>query len=284
MTLNVVLPLLNGNKVSSKDAIISLLVYDYPLTAKKIHLRLKRENGLNVSYQAVHKVLRELEKEKMINRNENSYSLSVEWIKKIKNFADTLEKCYLSKDSFLLKKVFEQDSYSITLNSSMNFAAFILDVFFDYTNPEKKPSICHWWSMYPTFSLSDEQYKRLKEKIENNQYYMLAHNETTLDKSFAENFEKMGAKVKLGVNVPFNPDTIVQGDYVGLIYFEPKFRKDILNYYKLGGLLEKVKINKLLSRLYESKVSINVVVIKNPEIADKIRKQTITHFKGENKK
>ncbi len=45
MKTKIFLPVLSGNKVSSKEVIISLLAYEHPLSAKKIHSRTKKNTA-----------------------------------------------------------------------------------------------------------------------------------------------------------------------------------------------------------------------------------------------
>ena len=58
--LNITVPRIGSNVSTAKDVIVSLLAREHPLKAKQVHERLKRELGVSVSYQAVHKALGEL--------------------------------------------------------------------------------------------------------------------------------------------------------------------------------------------------------------------------------
>ena len=55
------LPNVGSQKGSTRDAIIAILSREWPLSAKELYNRVKRENtGSAVSYQAVHKMIKQL--------------------------------------------------------------------------------------------------------------------------------------------------------------------------------------------------------------------------------
>ncbi|MBU2476148.1 hypothetical protein KKG83_01620 [Candidatus Micrarchaeota archaeon] len=81
MTVNIILPVINGKKASSKDAVVSLLAFESPLSAKKIHERTKTKYGMQVSCQAIHKTLKKLTENKIIKKVSKEF-------KKIKKIED----------------------------------------------------------------------------------------------------------------------------------------------------------------------------------------------------
>lgn len=78
----------------AKDAIVSILSEEWPLTMKEIYFVAIRQHALNVSYQAMHKATKQLIQQRIVTRNERAYSLNTEWIKQIKGFTENLEKAY----------------------------------------------------------------------------------------------------------------------------------------------------------------------------------------------
>ncbi len=71
---------------TAKDAIIQTLAQTFPLTAKKLHHLLEREQGMNVTYQAVHKALLELENENIAAKHEKGWQLNSTWLDSQENF------------------------------------------------------------------------------------------------------------------------------------------------------------------------------------------------------
>ena len=71
MTLSVTIPT-PGKGKSVKDCIISILSAEWPLSAKKIYNRIK-SGGAEVSYQAVHKALKELSGKGILEKEDKGY-------------------------------------------------------------------------------------------------------------------------------------------------------------------------------------------------------------------
>ena len=94
MTLNITIPQLNSNSKSTKDMVISLLSQKWPLSAKEIYNSMRREFGAEFSYQAVHKILNELQQEKILEKNGMSYQISKNWIEQVKKFSSDLDEKY----------------------------------------------------------------------------------------------------------------------------------------------------------------------------------------------
>jgi len=81
-----------GNAKTVKEKIIQILSNEFPLSARKIYNKIKNENS--VSYQAVHKALKELVDENIVEKSGREYLLNVEWIRNLKIFVYRLNKFY----------------------------------------------------------------------------------------------------------------------------------------------------------------------------------------------
>src|SRR3989338_2017337 len=94
MPVNPIIPQLNNKQNTTKDAIISILSQEWPLSTKEIYSRTQRELSLNVSYQAIHKTIKQLEENGIISKAGLKYELNRDWISNIKKFSTNLEKLY----------------------------------------------------------------------------------------------------------------------------------------------------------------------------------------------
>ena len=90
MPISVDIPTL-GKPKTVKDAVISVLTNEWPLSSKQIYIKVRKMN-LDVSYQAVHKVLKEFVSEGITEKRGNRYKIEINWIGKIKDFGNKLEK------------------------------------------------------------------------------------------------------------------------------------------------------------------------------------------------
>ncbi len=86
----------NGKTKSLKENVILVLSRKWPLTAKRIYNEIKKETS--VSYQAVHKALKELAGENIIKEQGRQYQLNEAWIEQKRTFFENLFKYYKVKD------------------------------------------------------------------------------------------------------------------------------------------------------------------------------------------
>lgn len=89
--------LLSGNKAGErkvKETVIKILTEEWPLTLKELYFAIIRQHALNVSYQAVHKSVKQLVEEGIIIKENKRYSINVEWIRQIQIFGKNLEEAY----------------------------------------------------------------------------------------------------------------------------------------------------------------------------------------------
>jgi hypothetical protein len=264
-------------KSSSTEAIVQVLSEEWPLSTKETYYRIKRISSIQISYQGIHKKLLELEKEGVIKKEEKKWSINQDWLKQQINFLEEIDNKYLGK-SLPLTQI-DSTPKTHSFRTPMELARFVIDFALNCENPQKKPTVFKWWSLYPTFSLSEEEYKKMKKAILLSNLYIVGKNTTALDKSFEEEYKKLGANVKIGIDLPLNPDTLVVGDYVCHIYLPEKFRKSWKKYCEATGLQKTARFIKLIPHVYETVDKFNVIITKSPEIAEIIRKETLSYFK-----
>lgn len=69
-----------GKKPDVHSAILSILAQEFPLSAKILHTKVIRQHRLSVSYQAVHKALKSMEEEGLLEKYDRYYRLNIGWI------------------------------------------------------------------------------------------------------------------------------------------------------------------------------------------------------------
>jgi len=79
-----------------KNLIIYSLVSEWPLTVRKIYNRLKSNNGIDVTYQAVFKTVKELVDKDVLVEKDKKYMINIGWINMVRDIADMMKKKYLS--------------------------------------------------------------------------------------------------------------------------------------------------------------------------------------------
>lgn len=79
-----------------KNLIIYALLSEWPLTVRRLYNKLKSNNGIDVTYQAVFKTVKELVDKDVLIEKEKKYMLNVGWINMVRDIADMMKKKYLS--------------------------------------------------------------------------------------------------------------------------------------------------------------------------------------------
>lgn len=85
----------NGH-LNAKDLVMRILGKEWPLSAKEIFIRIKKEASGNFSYQGVHKAMQQLCAEGVLVKKDNHYLLNIDWIRREKQNSTNLEEKYIS--------------------------------------------------------------------------------------------------------------------------------------------------------------------------------------------
>ena len=208
MTISITIPNIEKPR-TVKDAIISILVSQWPLTARKIYHGVKNM-GINVSYQAVHKTLGEFIADGVVGKTEGKYQISQEWIERIKELGNRLDSSYKS-----------------------------------------------------------------------GVYFICAGN-TYADKLLAKFYESFGGaniKIRLGVNCANDYELFIIEDYLVQIYlpFEIKKIFDLTYQNFKSGSTDTFR--KIYENIIFKKTEINVIINRNPKVAELVRNKTLKYFK-----
>ena len=276
------IPLSKQNK-TTKDAVISVLAEKWPLTAKEIYNRVKRESNTTVSYQAIHKLLNQLIEEKIIVKEGMGYLLNKDWIKNLKNFSSSLEELYIRNfGANALKELEEKGTVNLTVYGILETARFIIEGLANLPNKDKKPNLFLWRNVYSIVGLKDVDYDGLAKMFSENKWHALASEDSLVDKMFADTLSKYGVKIKTGVKEVATSlsDTVVVGDYVATVWYPPDFREGWLMQNRLPKSLTDFDLKEHLSNMRDVKAEINFVVVKNTSLADQIRGQYLPVFEG----
>lgn len=84
-------------KRSVRETIISILSREFPLSIKKIYNKVKKEYNLNVTYQAVFKIIKEMIEDNILEKFDKEYKLNISWIKELENEISIIKKNYLNE-------------------------------------------------------------------------------------------------------------------------------------------------------------------------------------------
>src|SRR3989344_5955197 len=145
----------------TKDLIIEILTENWPLSAKEIANGVQKNYPGNITYQAIHKSLGELEGELVISKTDGKYNLNIEWVMDNKKKFEDIES-QLTKTSKVENKttILKHESYH-------EFGRALLQVFANEMEKGTVRDACSfqkhlWW----TFVLQKDEYYWFKKSGE----------------------------------------------------------------------------------------------------------------------
>lgn len=269
---------------STKDQIINILSYDWPLNIKKIYFLLKKRYSRNVTYQAVYKAVNQMLEEKILLKTKQGYQLNVEWVKEIHNQTEIIRVNYFSEQHAALFDRSSDDSEAIRV--------FIFKTWFDVEKylyylqknyilkSKEKEVVCmhhaHEWR--PLFYLRAEynwirQLSKLGHKV-----FTICSGHSVIDKWSAQFYRSIGGNIRLEEKCAETSEIMVFSDLVIQIYIPLELRESLDKEFRKIKSIEEVNYASLIKNIFEKEAEIKVVINKDKNLASQIKKQTLAKF------
>ena len=285
MVLNLTIPE-PGKSGRAKDLIIDILSFEWPLTLSQIHNKLNKEYHCGITCQAVYKAITELVNESVISKQDKTYQINLGWVEKIKEFSSHIEKNYRGGNKVplvdgVLKIKTENNITILTFNSLIELDKMWINTKKEYYKKDlPKGDItlwegnhCWWLLVYPELEYSEIEL--MKHKGVN--HYMINHGSAPLDKWARGFYGHAGVKFKISKE-PSYSDIAVLGDTIMQVSLPSNLREDIEEIYKKCGNNSSVDIPSFIKSILNKKTSINLILSKNKEIAEQLKKKAKNEF------
>lgn len=81
-------------KRNVRECVISVLSRHFPLSIRKIYHHVKKDYHLEVTYQAVFKLMKEMVDDGILEKSDMEYKLNIEWIKQLEDELRTIKANY----------------------------------------------------------------------------------------------------------------------------------------------------------------------------------------------
>lgn len=262
--------------ISSRDAIVAILSQRFPLNAKQLSVLLRKQHGLSVSYQAVHKALKQLLGEGVLRKQKNNYQLSEAWIQKKKSEIGSIEAKYFQK-----APDFGLPQENLVFNSMFEVDKFLIGSFVSIaSNVRGELLLCLVWNHFwiPLF-LSKKEYSQLADFAHKVKTFDISRGNTPIDKWCAKFWKKQGWETKCGLNVLTTADLAIFGDYTIQVFYPPEIARLVDKAYNETKNVSDLDVDYLFKQVFEKKARIPVIILKNADLAEQLRKQTKDYFK-----
>ena len=273
MSLSFAVP--SSKPISAEDFIILSLSKKFPLSAKEIYSSIRRE-GFEISYQAVHKKLKDLEKQSVLAKQGSKYLINRNWILNTKHLLESMDKSLIKSN----EKAEAKEAVCLSFDSYNDFATHMLEEL--AKERELEPGgICTTCQkhLYWILSISKRDYDLLKKLGSGGKSYIVCEGKSVADKLLLPIYKKLGWKIVTGTNYSEKYDLIVYRDWIHQVFFSEKQKKFIEDFCKKAPTLEKFTSD-FHKEYFENKGKIKVIIFKDKELARQLRADTLKHFKG----
>ena len=121
--------------------------------------------------------------------------------------------------------------------------------------------------------MSEKEYNHLLKAFQECRHLGVTKENTFLDRYFSDFLEKMGKLTVNNANFSAHEDTFLQGDFVAQVYMPTDVKEEMHGIYLKVKNADGVDINGLFTKILMKKAQTNILIVKNAELADKIRKE-----------
>jgi hypothetical protein len=285
MVLTLTLPEPGENK-RIKDIIIDVLIFEWPLSLSQMHKRVSKNYGKSGTCQATYKAICELVGEKVLVKQDKLYSINLDWVEKLKEFTSHIENNYKNDEKVplidgVLKAKTENNVSILTFNSLVELDKAWINIKKDYyNNLNKKSDVtfwegnhCWWLLVYPELEYNELDILK-KKKVRD---FVIAHNNTPLDKWSKEFYEKAGIGFRFE-NSKVDSDLTVFGDTIMQVSIPHEIRSKIEEIYQKHKNPGEINLPEFIKTVLNKKTQISLVITKNKEIADQLKQKVLREF------
>jgi len=269
--LNIALAPLFGNN-STKSTIVQALT-EKPLSLKEIHNHIRGTSNKPITYQAVHKAVKEMLADEILEKAGKQIQINKEWVEKLSNFTANLKN---SQD----KPQYEAKSKATTyeFETFVDFGKFIIKFSNDTPNPRNRPGVCVMKHAWPSFGMNKNDYETVKKFLKETQFYDLTLNDTPLDRAFSNMLAQIGKNVKTGAKFNIQCDLVCKGDQIANIYFTKEFQEKFDDLFKKSKSLEELQVNDIMQEFMATKTKITVVITTDADAANNVIDEVLRVF------
>jgi hypothetical protein len=278
MTFEILMPEINNNPKNTKDCVISILTYEWPLTLRKIFYKIKKQYHYSSTYQAVYKAVKELKEKNVLIEKEKGFEINISWIKKVQSFTDIVETNYYTKQKFhdfngIKESKTKEDLIVLNFDTIFDAEKYLYYFMKNELINKRNDNICFSLNSEwrPIFYLRAEYnyYKKLTNK--GHKFYFICSGETELEREFRDFYKRIKVNYKI-LKFDQTNDLLVFQDYFIQIFIPEELKN------KMKECLKKRDTMRLLTEVLEKKSDIKIIINKDEGLAKETKKNIINKF------
>lgn len=285
MGVGVSIPSLKPN-AQSRDLIVSVLAYEFPLSINKIYNLIKKNYASRVTYQAVHKIIRQMLSDGTLIKKGKEYMLSKDWISTLSEFVNLIDHNYSIGSKTNIKAIQDLSTgrmQVLTFDSYMeaeNFKKKIEEEYVRNSNKNSPPICVHEHNLKRPIIYSGELMNHLSNFTTSGvEVFHLCESTTLIDKWCADFYSKsLSFNCKFGIPCPNGFEFYILGDRTIELHAPNSLWEDISKAYSEAGHISKLDVIEFYKDVLLKKREIQVVMYENKEISEGLRNNIMKYF------
>ncbi|HLC47709.1 MAG TPA: hypothetical protein VJI13_01420 [Candidatus Norongarragalinales archaeon] len=270
----------NGKK-DSKSWIVHILSHEWPLSAKEIHYRVQKTNGAGITYQGIHKSIRLMALDGVLQKTHSKYLLDANWVSGLRKFGEEVQSAFKGRRCLHLGEIAENSSVQLIFDSFIEFFYWIIEELGanEAKGTDGLSTFAIAYHPWPIVCLSKTQYLGLKQLFSAGEHYIACKGNSAMDKSLVSLWKNAGAFVKLGAECSKNCDMLVFDDFVIQLFIPSQTKNEFSRIFSASQRMNGKMLTELYKVIYEANDPVTVLASRNPALAMQI-KQEVTHVFG----
>jgi hypothetical protein len=268
---------------SVKDKVILSLGDVWPLKPKEIWSYIKSHFDANVTFQAVYKAVNELIAGGVILKTGEGLMLDKEWVGSLKDYTHHIDLTYKNGSS----KKNGTGSEQLTVDSIWDWYYHVLVAMERFAKDgysTKVPMIIRGTHEWNAMVIGREELWRALSAIKKYDIYTVALVDNPIADNMMKYWERLGVKVARTTRSNFidsTSDIVVIGDYVIQAMMPKELIEELQKFYEGTDSITKMDVARLQLDIFYKKVGIHVITVKNKDLADSLRRETLEFFEQE---
>ncbi len=287
------LPIFDEKHTSTRDKIINVLATTPGLNTKIISNTLKKQYALNVTYQAIHKTLKQMVEEGILLFTGKSYEINQEWIKQMKLFANKLTTSKneeeFSQDFDYEELINTKETRKIILKTREEFDKFYFNIRKHLTlnllklNLSERIIFRNFWHLYYPLVHPNEEKELLDlvKKVRAKSYTFVI-GDTPLDEWASKLYKNTSDTILLGEVIASTNMIFIYGNILMDVYYDYKMIEHFDTIFNSIKSIDSLNLDKAVNSIYAENEQIYITINTDPIIVNTLKKLFLYKLQRDN--
>jgi len=273
-----------NNTCLKEQILVELCQSQKAMSTQELH-GLVEKSRRGISYHAVHKAAKKLLGAGVLERQGRGYTISKVWVERVTAQLEAIRHNYLYSNPVHLPglKEFkgEADTSAFVFENLEEADNYRKQLQWEYlvSKGAKQPFCAMSWHLRSPLFASERALNIMNMATKaRSEAFIIVAGSTPIDEWCADYYRGPFVKVQTGIPCAKTCDTMVLGDTVVQLYLPLELKQRIESVYCSVSNVAELNIPEFYKRVYREAHDVKLVVIRNPEIAQQLRRQIMAHF------